>query len=210
MAGQLSFFQFAFAICVASCIPMCGYYGARDRSPHLLHYFAAGNGFCALVQIGSLFFAFATLGYQETTCRDCLTGDQDFRNKTRWCDYYVENVAKKENCNLTGLYMLEIISFLILFSLYVFSARIAYKLASRPVFVQHIRGGNQAVNVSSWHQQPGTVVQARVVSMDGVVQPPVHVYQNQPQVVMSSQQPIRAGPSAVYQAHASVPQQQKV
>ena len=202
MTGQISFFVFAAGFLVASFIPMCGYYGAKDRNVTLLNFFTASNACCACWQIFTVFSMFMTIGWQEERCRDCVAQKTAGKyNQTEAMEQGCEHEEREADCNLTGYYIWAVVSFFIMFALYSYAVKLSSRLASRPVFVQHVHRPTNYVNTVTMHQQPGTIVQARVVNVEGngypqaqQQQPVYQQQQSQPQMVMS-------GPSAIQQQH---------
>jgi hypothetical protein len=202
MTGQISFFVFAAGFLVASFIPMCGYYGAKDRNVTFLNFFTAGNACCACWQIYTAFAMFVTLGWHEELCRDCVAQKTAGKyNETEAVEQGCGHAEREADCNLTGYYIWAVLSFIIMFALYSYAVKLSSRLASRPVFVQHVHRPSNYVNTVTMHQQPGTIVQARVVSVEGngypqaqQQQPVYQQQQSQPQMVMS-------GPSAIQQQH---------
>jgi len=202
MTGQISFFMFAAGFLVASFIPMCGYYGAKDRNVTLLNFFTASNACCACWQIFTVFTMFMNLGWQEELCRDCVAQKTAGKyNETEAMEQGCGHAEREADCNLTGYYIWAVLSFIIMFALYSYAVKLSSRLAARPVFVQHVHRPTNYVNTVTMHQQPGTIVQARVVSVEGdgypqaqQQQPVYQQQQSQPQMVMS-------GPSAIQQQH---------
>ena len=202
MTGQIGFFVFAAGFLVASFIPMCGYYGAKDRNVTLLNFFTASNACCACWQIYTAFAMFVTLGWHEELCRDCVAQKTAGKyNETEAVEQGCGHAEREADCNLTGYYIWAVLSFIIMFALYSYAVKLSSRLASRPVFVQHVHRPTNYVNTVTMHQQPGTIVQARVVSVEGngypqaqQQQPVYQQQQSQPQMVMS-------GPSAIQQQH---------
>jgi len=202
MTGQIGFFEFAAGFLVASFIPMCGYYGAKDRNVTLLNFFTASNACCACWQIYTAFAMFMTLGWHEELCRDCVAQKTAGKyNETEAVEQGCGHAEREADCNLTGYYIWAVLSFIIMFALYSYAVKLSSRLASRPVFVQHVHRPTNYVNTVTMHQQPGTIVQARVVNVEGngypqaqQQQPVYQQQQSQPQMVMS-------GPSAIQQQH---------
>jgi hypothetical protein len=222
LTGSISFFALVVGFVIASLIPMCGYYGAKDRNLTFLNFFTASNACCACFQVISLLGAYGTLGALEQHCKDCAKKLPDDRVNTTM-GYSCDSYSKDSDCDTTGSFIWVTISCIVMFTLYAYACQLSQKLSNRPVFVQHINRTSN-VNTVGMHQQPGTVVQARVVSVGVPMQAQQVTYQpntgptvvsgqpvvyqpnsSQPQMVVS--QP-RAGPSAIYQTHASIPNQQ--
>lgn len=208
VVGTISFLEMAFNFLIACIIPMCGYYGAKDRNMTLLNFFTASNACCACWQIVVLFGQYAYISMYQEHCKECvkiLSGDVGTVNATMGysCDQY----KKDSSCDEAGSFVWATFSCIMYVCLYAYACKLSQELSTRPVFVQHIHRNNN-VNTVVMHQQPGTIVQARVVSVGAPMQAQQVTYQAnslQPQMVVS--QP-RAGPSAIYQAHGSTPNTQ--
>merc|ERR1711988_1968079 len=149
-----------------------------DRNVTLLNFFTAGNACCACWQIFTVFSMFMRIGWQEERCRDCVAQKTAGKyNQTEAMEQGCEHEEREADCNLTGYYIWAVVSFFIMFALYSYAVKLSSRLASRPVFVQHVPRPTNYVNTVTMHQQP--VYQQQ---------------QSQPQMVMS-------GPSAIQQQH---------
>ena len=199
--GQPFWFVVGQILC-AGAVLSCGYYGARDRNVSLLNTFTACNACSGVCQILLLLNLYGAYGREEDRCEACLKErGSETRNGTAL--YYCKDFdyAKDESdCDYTGHIFIETVVALLLASFYFYTCRLSSKLASRPVFVQHITGN--PVNTISAHQQHGTVIQARVINVEGGGYPqqqgqPV-VFQGNPQIVMAHQ-PRAVGANAIVQ-----------
>ena len=192
VAGQIIF---------AGAVLSCGYYGARDRNVSLLNMFTACNACSGVCQILLLLNLYVVYGRQEDRCQECLKGrGSETRNGTAiYCKNF-DDAKDESDCDYTGYYVIETIVALLLASFYFCTCRLSSKLASRPVFVQHITGN--PVNTISAHQQHGTVIQARVINLEGGGYPQQQgqavVFQSNPQIVMAHQ-PRAVGANAIVQ-----------
>ena len=195
-----SFLNVAGQILFAGAVVSCGYYGARDRNVSLLNMFTFCNACAGVCHILLLMYLYILAGEHAEHCRACVDGTaSEMRNGTATYCKHIEAKDASE-CDHTGSVIVQTILALLLAAFYFYTCTLSSKLASRPVFVQHITGN--PINTISSHQQHGTVIQARVINVEGGGYPQQQgqavVFQTSPQVVMA-QQPRVIGANAVIQ-----------
>ena len=195
-----SFIVVAGMIFISGAVVSCGYYGARDRNVSLLNMFTFCNacaGVCHILWLIQTYLFYTIVKH----CRKCLDGDtSETRNVINGTASSCRRYEDVSDCDVTGLAIVDTIVYLIIAGFYFYTCRLSSKLASRPVFVQHISGN--PVSTISTHQQHGTVIQARVINVEGGGYPQQQgqavVFQSNPQMVMAHQ-PRVLGANAVIQ-----------